>query len=103
MEIKSKKELLKIALDNFDKKFDSNEGLCMYFYQLSTSNLIGFRDHDVLRNLIYEKVKIKNYLFNNIIYDKRRLANDTFGYFWELNKEGTIKRKNYLQYLYEKA
>jgi hypothetical protein len=103
MEIKSKKELLKIALDNFDKKFDANEGLCMYFRYLAKNNLIGLRDVEILRDLVYFNVKLKNYMFNNIIYDKRRLADDEFGYFWELNKEGAIKRKNYLQYLYEKA
>jgi hypothetical protein len=47
------KELLHVALDNFDEHFDKN-GLCGYFCYLSTLNIISDAEEIILTDFIYD-------------------------------------------------
>jgi len=102
--MRTEKELIKIALDNFDNIYNKNlGGLCYYFYILNKKFLIDFQESEKLINIIKKySVSYRKYF---IFYDKRRIM-DKFatksGYFWKKNEEGTLKRKQYLEYLYEK-
>ena len=58
MNKRTDKELIQIALDNFDELFERyDNGLCAYFYRLRIKNLINKYEYIYLKNLIYDYIK----------------------------------------------
>lgn len=92
------KELLTIAIENFDKHFQ--DGLCYYVNTLRQFKIIDFLEYSRLREIIKKNIVSYSSIFR-LFVDKRRIkAFKYHSYYWPIgNKE---ERLNYLEYLFEK-
>lgn len=104
MNKRTDKELIQIALDNFDELFERyDNGLCAYFYRLRIKNLINKDEYIYLKNLIYDYIKEPNF-FNKLFFHKARIGDKTMidtNYFWKVGLKEP--RKRYLEYLLTKV
>jgi len=82
------KELLQIALNNFDKHFGTNSGLCGYFIDLKDFNIISEKEEDILTYFIYDNKP------------NTRLVKIDGRYFWEPHFKRP--RKEYLKHMIKK-